>query len=730
MYQVIQSYRTGRLEVVEVPPPALEPGRLLIRTAASVVSAGTERHLVEMAGKSLLGKALARPDLVRRVLDKARADGVGEAIQQARHRLDTPVALGYSAAGVVAGVGEGVEGYRAGDRVACGGAGVAVHAEMLSAPPTMVARVPAGVELDQAAFAMVAAIALHGVRLGQARPGEWVAVIGLGLLGLLATQMLRGAGCRVIGLDVQPDRLDLARRLGAEAVGQADSPDAPGLVEAVTEGRGVDAALITASTPSNAPLELAARTTRERGRVVALGFVGLEVPRHLFFERELELVVPRGSGPGPGDPGYEAHGRDHPYAHVRWTHGRNLAECLRLIEVGTVRVEPLVTHRFPIERAAEAYAVLQGHGAGRPLGIVLDYPAREPGPAVIRLPGRAREGGRAPAAVTVGLVGAGLFARTTLLPLLRRLPGVRLAGVATRSGSGAHHVARAFGFEYAAAETDRILDDPDIRCVIIATRHDSHAALAARALRAGKDVFVEKPLALSAAELAEVAEAWRAGGGRLMVGFNRRHSPHTDAARRHLAGAAGPWLVHCRVNAGEVPAGSWVNDPAMGGDRVRGELCHFVDLALAVVGEPAVAVEAAALPPARAGAPAEDVVALLRFADGSLADLLYTARGHRRLPRERVEAFRGGRVAVIDNFRLTRCYGAGAPARQRTWRPDRGHRTELAVWFEALREGRPAPVPFEAYAASTLATLAVAEALRTGRPVAVAGAAPEGWTGA
>jgi len=717
MLQVIQSYRTGQLEVTEVPPPTVRPGQLLIRTAASVVSAGTERHLVEMAQKSLIGKALARPDLVRRVLDKVKTDGVLETVQQVRQRLETPVPLGYSAAGTVVAVGEGVTGFRVGESVACGGQGVALHAEVLCAPPTLVTAVPPGVGMEHAAFAMVGAISLHAQRLARVQSGEWVAVIGLGLLGLLAVQMLRATGCRVLGFDLAPDRLELAKRLGAHHVLDSSSPSVASAVAEITEGQGVDAAIILAATPSNAPLELAAQIARVRGRIVAAGLVGLQVPRHLFFERELELVVSRASGPGLYDPAYEIHGREYPYPFVRWTHGRNMAEFLRLVGEGAVRIDPLVTHRFPIAKALDAYAVLQGKTGERPIGIVLEYPQDEVArPARISIPihdrtTRPRDG------VGIGLVGAGLFAKTTLLPELRRCRGVRLVGVATSSGTTAQHVARSFGFEYASSDPDEILRNPEIGCVFVLTRHDSHPALAAAALRAGKDVFVEKPLALSVQELMEVESAWREGGGRLMVGFNRRHSSHALAAKSFLERTSGPILLHCRVNAGDVPAGSWVNDPQLGGDRIRGELCHFVDLATFLVDYQPVEIQATSLPGRRPTDPTEDVVAAITFEDGSVANLVYTARGDRRLARERVEGFRGGLASVIDNFRVTRFFGPGAPRAKRGWRLDRGYRSELDVWFNALRQGKPAPVPFVTYAISTLATLAVSEAVMKRRPV-------------
>lgn len=713
MKQVIQNYRTGTLEVATVPEPLVRPGSLLIQTAASVVSVGTERHLVEMAEKGLLGKALTRPDLVRRVLDKVRTDGLAETIQQVRQRLDTPVALGYSAAGRVIAMGENVTGVAVGDLVACGGQGVAVHAEVLCALPTLVAPVPAGVGADHAAFAMIGAIALHAVRVGRAQPGEWVAVIGLGLLGLLAVEILKAAGHRVVAADIVPAKLELARAFGAELVVGAGAPDVAAQIMAATQGYGVDVAVITAATSSNAPLELAAKVARVGGRVVAAGLVGLTIPRHLFFERQLELVVSRASGPGLYDPSYEVHGRDYPYPFVRWTHARNMAEFLRLVATGQVVLDPLITHRVPVAQAAHAYALLRGERNAHPIGIVLEYPAAAPARAPItRVMLESRPAPRGKGELRIGLIGAGLFARTTLLPELRRLGGVRLTGVATTSGASAEHTARTFGFEYATTDPSEILNEPSVDSVIIATRHDSHARLVAAALRAGKDVFVEKPLALSREELHDIIAAWQTGNRRLMVGFNRRHSPHSIAAREYLGTAAGPWLVNCRVNAGDVPSGSWVNDPVAGGDRIRGELCHFVDLARFLIGQEVVAVEAAGFPP-RADAPPEDVVAVLVFADGSLANLVYTASGHRALARERIEGFRGGRVAIVENFRVTRFYGAGRPRTRRTWRLDRGYQGELLTWLGALREGAPSPVPFASYVASTIATLGVAKALAT-----------------
>ncbi len=720
MLQVIQNYRSGHLEVVEVPRPASSADRLLVRCVASAISAGTERHLVEMGGKSLLGKAIARPDLVRRVLDKVKTDGVLETVQQVRQRLDSCVPLGHSAAGIVVDVGKAVSGFRVGDRVSCAGQDVAVHAEFLSVPPTLAVHVPADLPLDQAAFANVGAIPLHAIRLSGAAPGEWVAVIGLGLLGLLAVQILRNIGCRVIALDVAPEKLPLAQALGAEVTLDAGTPATPASIEASTGGHGVDAVLITAATQSNDPLELAAKTCRTKGRIVAVGLVGLDVPRDLFFERELELVVSQASGPGLYDRAHREHAIEYPYQHVRWTHARNMAEILRLLAIGAIRLGPLISHRFPIAQATEAFEILRSERPHqtKPIGIVLEYESRTGADSTVVRANRPAVGA-VNGAIGIGLIGAGLFAKTTLLPELRRMRNLRFVGVATASGTTAHYAARNFGFEYATSDVRQLFEDPEIQCVIIATRHDSHAQLVVSALGAGKNVFVEKPLAMSIAELEEVVAAWRSAPGRLMVGFNRRHSPHATEARRFLAGAGGPLIVHCRVNAGAVPQNSWVNDPLSGGDRIRGELCHFVDLAQYLIGSQARRVEATALPVRSGETAIEDVTATLHFGDGSVANIVYTALGHRSLARERIEAFRAGSAVIIDNFRLTRFYGVGVPNAKRTWRLDRGYRTELESWFRALSDGGEAPVPFDAYAGSTLTTLAITEALKSGSGIDV-----------
>jgi len=448
---------------------------------------------------------------------------------------------------------------------------------------------------------------------------------------------------------------------------------------------------------------------------VATGLVGLTIPRQLFYEKELEFRVSRSSGPGLYDPDYEQRGNDYPFPYVRWTHGRNMAHFLNMLGAGQVRVRPLISHRFRVEDATEAYRTLTDGtdgGASPAVGVVLEYPRLgEAGPSRVELRREAPRPARG--RVRLGVIGAGLFARTTLLPELSRLGNIELRQVAAASGVSAHHVARKFGFAYATTDAQEIIADPEVDCVFVLTRHNLHARLVVDALAAGKDVFVEKPLALKLEELEAVVKAWRESSGRLMVGFNRRHSSHARAARRWVEGRGGPAMMACRVNAGDVPRSSWVNDPGEGGGRILGEVCHFVDLAQYLAGAPIVRVQATALGAGRPGQAPEDLAATFELADGSVANLVYTAQGHRSLPRERVEVFSQGAVGVIENFRRTRFFGRGCPRDLRTWRSDRGHRNELELWIRALGQGEPAPVAFGEYVATTLATLALAEAIRT-----------------
>ena len=748
MKQVVQSYRSGNIRIVETPVPQTRPGCLQVRTVASLVSIGTEKYMLELAGKSLLGKALARPDLARQVIAKVQADGILEAWRQAMGRLDSPVPLGYSLAGVIVDVGHGLDSFTVGGRVACGGHPYASHAEVVSVPRNLCAEMPDNVDFESAAFAMLGAIALHAVRTAEVALGEKIAVIGLGLLGQIAAQLLNAAGCHVFGTDIDPRKAEMALQHGAEAtaVGRQATADA---VRQWTGGLGADAVIIFASTSKNDPIEVAAETARERARIVVPGLVGLNIPRKVFYEKELQLVVSRSAGPGIYDPDYEAKGVDYPVPYVRWTWQRNMAEFLALLSQGKVQVGHLITHRFPIERATEAYKLIM-EGREPYIGVLINYPSVVHGPQSATLLTRkvdmkptATQRSRQPRVssrptVTIGLIGAGLFANTTLLPALKKVPGVNLRGVATATGLSGHHTGTKFGFEYATTDYHGLLNDPEIDCILIATRHHLHACLVMEALQADKHVFVEKPLALNEEELREIVRAYREANQRidestnaqtrnskseirkLMVGFNRRFSPFSVATKDFFAGWQEPLVINCRVNAGFIPGDSWVHDPLEGGGRIIGEVCHFVDLIQYLAGVNPVRVYAETPSTSGAYRASDNVVISLKLADGAVATITYTAAGDKGFPRERIEVFGGGTVAVIDNFKSATFVRAGKTRRMRKWwSVDRGHQTEMEAFVSAIRNGREMPVPFEDYVSTTLTTFMIEESLVKGMPIPV-----------
>jgi predicted dehydrogenase/threonine dehydrogenase-like Zn-dependent dehydrogenase len=724
MKQLIQELDSGQIRVVEVPAPALRPGFVRVRTVVSLVSAGTERMIADFAAKSLLQKARARPDLVKQVWEKAQRDGVLTAFHAAARRLEQPMALGYASAGVVVDVGEGVEGLQPGDRVACGGGGFAVHAEMVAVPRLLVVPLPPTVSFETGAFVTLGAIALQGIRLAAVELGATVGVIGLGLLGQLTCQLLTAAGCRVVGMDIRSDRVALAQRLGpVEAT--TDPATFVALCRRWGGGHGADAVLITADTSRDEPVTLAAEAARLKATVVAVGAVGLRLPRKLYYEKELAFHVSRSYGPGRYDPLYEEQGHDYPYAYVRWTEQRNMAAFVDLAARGQVRVDALISHRFPLTEAARAYDLVTGRVAEPYLAIVLTYAdAPDPSPRVALGPLPAARPARvAPQpAVRLGVLGAGAYAVSTLLPVLKDLPGLVPVGIASGGGLSAYSAGRRFGFAFAATGEEAILQDERINTVAILTRHDAHARQVLAALQAGKHVFVEKPLCLTAEELAAIAACY-AGlepAPMLMVGFNRRFAPFMVTLKRHLAAVAEPLYVSCRVNAGYLPPDHWLHDPAVGGGRLVGEGCHFLDLLLFLLPAQPVRVTTRALPDG--GRYRQDNwVVTLECADGSVGVLSYLANGHRRLGKERIEVFGGGLSAVLDDYRSLVIH---APDRSRHHKArlaqDKGHRAEWEAIVAHLTAGGPVPIPPEALFRSMEVTFAARRSLISGEPVSLA----------
>lgn len=719
MRQVLQHLGDGTTEVREVPAPNCGAGQVLIANQASLVSAGTERALIARTQRSLLGKARERPDEVRRVLQKMREEGILETLRQVRTRLAQALALGYSSSGLVLEVGKDVRRFRPGDRVASNGP----HAQVVAVPQNLVAPLPGGLAFDQGCYGVMGAIALQGIRLARVGIGDRVAVIGLGVIGQIAIQFLEAAGCTVLGTDPDPARRLVAQQAGAEAWARGGFEAA---IRERTHGHGADAVLITASTDDNEPVELAAAVARKKARVVVVGAVGMSLPRRDFYPKELELVVSCSYGPGRYDGAYEEGGQDYPYAYVRWTEQRNIEAVLEQIARKRVDVGRLTTHTFAIEEAERAYRLLEARGEPS-LGIVLTYPPPPSDvPATRRLRLGAEPAAARPAAegiLGVGVVGAGSHASLVLLPLLDRTHAIRRRAICSSGGVHAALSGKRHGFEIACTAPNDIFDDPSVHAVIVATRHDSHSQLALAALCKGKHVFVEKPLAISAeqlddfeaglAELPDPRPTW-------MLGFNRRFSPAARLLAEFFSPVAGPRTVTHRFNAGPVPADHWTNDPAIGGGRLLGEACHALDLACFLVHGQIVRIFAESVAPGgSAGTGADQTIVVARFDNGSVASIGYFAGGDKGLPKERIEVFGGGRIAIIDDFRtITLCAGGVVKTRKLPSR-DKGHAAELEAFFSAARAGGPPPIPAAALLNVSRASLAMVDSLRLGIPIAV-----------
>jgi polar amino acid transport system substrate-binding protein len=708
MKQIVQNYRTGELTIEELPPPALRPGRVLIKTSFSLISAGTERTVVETAQSSLIGKARSRPDLVRQVLDSFKREGLRSTYEKVKARLNQVKPLGYSASGIVTDVGEGVRGFQTGDRVACAGAGYASHAEAILVPENLVCKIPEGASLESACYTTLGAIALHSIRQSDVRLGETVAVIGLGLVGQLVVQMLKAAGCRVVGIDIDEQACQLALESGAEAV-TSDRNEARALCEKISNGFGADSIIITASANSSEPVELAAQVARDRARVVVVGLVGMDVPRQIYYEKELDIRLSRSYGPGRYDPEYEEKGHDYPIGYVRWTENRNMQAFLRLVAEGKIDTNILTTHRFSIDRAKEAYDLIVSRRE-RCCGVVLQY--AESKQTVARIMHRAKQ--EKSDQISVSFIGAGNFARSVLLPAVKRAPKVRLAGVAAATGLSARNTAEQFGFEYSTTDYEEILRDESAKIVFIATRHDLHARLAAEALKRSKSVFVEKPMAVTEEELREVMEAARASDAVLMVGYNRRFAPIAAEIKRRMKDRRGAMTVVYRINAGQLPRDHWARDAVEGGGRIIGEVCHFVDFVQFLTDSMVVSTSAHATQvTSEAGFEDDSCAATMNFADGSIASIIYTASGDSAVAKERVEIFCDRRYGLIDDFKSGEFISGGKKTRLGGGSQDKGHAEEIRVFFDSVSRGEM-PVGIESLAATSRACFAIVESARRG----------------
>lgn len=720
MKQIVQSFKTGKLSVVDVPPPSLRPEGVLVRTAASLVSAGTERMLVEFAEKNLVQKARARPDLVRQVVDKAQREGVLTTVDSVRNRLDQPLPLGYSTAGIVVEVGREAGVFQVGERVACAGGGYASHAEMTYVPRTLAVKLPPEVAFESASFTTLGAIALQGIRQADVVLGHKVAVIGLGLLGQLTVQLLKAAGCNVFGVDIDPQRVQLALESGADAASGTDTALSDG--QTFTLSRGFDAILITADTKSNDPVVLAGELARDRAIVVAVGAVGLEIPRKVYYEKELDLRLSRSYGPGRYDSEYEDKGHDYPYGYVRWTEQRNMEAFVQLLSSGAIDVAPLITHRFPIDDAVMAYDIVVGKTSEPSMGVVLTYSAehelidrislrRES--VAPKLRSTPKEGNPGQPAVRIGMLGAGNFVNATLLPAMQKLDELELVGIVSGAGVSARSSGDRFGFAYCASDESSLLADDRINWVVVATRHNFHAGQAINAMRGGKSVFVEKPLALNREELNEVVRVQQETGMQFIVGFNRRFAPLVQEMRRFINSRQRPLVANYRINAGSIPNSHWTQDSAVGGRRIIGEACHFIDLLQFLIGATCTSVFAMPIRTVE-GVVDDELIIAMNFSDGSVGTVTYTAGGDKAFGKERIELLGDGRVAVLDDYRSLQCIVNGKRSRSHSrLRPEKGHRQEWEAIVGAVCRGLPLPISIDEIISSHLATFAAVESVQT-----------------
>ena len=692
MKQVHQDIANGRTVAKEIPCPSCRPGHLLIQNSRSLISAGTERMLIDFGRANYLQKAKQQPEKVREVLQKVKTDGLMSTLEAVKSKLDQPQTMGYSSVGRVVELGEGVSGFQVGDRVVSNGC----HAEIVCVPRNLSARIPDEVSDDMASFTVLGAIALQGTRLVQPTLGEAIVVIGLGLIGLLTVQILVAQGCRVLGVDFQADKLRLAEEFGAETVNLAFGDDLLKSAASFSRGRGVDAVVIAASTKSSQPVSQAAQICRKRGRIVLVGVAGLELARSDFYEKELSFQVSCSYGPGRYDPTYEKQGQDYPIGFVRWTEQRNFEAVLDMMAAGRLSISQLISGRFQIDDASLAYDRLLNDGSS--LGLILEYPSA---PAesdrmlrrTVALSPAAKIEGDGP---TIGAIGAGNYASRVLLPAFRAA-GVRLKMLATTSGvSGSHHGEK-LGFEFSTTDVNSLFSDTEIDTIIVGTQHDTHARFVSSALAAGKNVYVEKPLALTYPELEEIESAYAQAQQsdanlRLMVGFNRRFSKHISAIKQRLSSA--PCSIVYSVNAGAISAESWVQDRKIGGGRIVGEACHFIDLARYLAGAPIQSVHAVGLKSQAAPDNGDTASITLSFENGSIATVHYFSNGNRSVPKERLEVYQEGRIYSLDNYRKTQAYGDVRFPRVRTIKQDKGQMACVQAFVSALRAGFESPIPY------------------------------------
>ena len=715
MKQIVQNMKSGETQIVDIPVPIIQPGFLLIRTAASLVSAGTERMLVSFAEKNLLGKAQSRPDLMKQVIEKAKRAGILTTLNTAFNRLDQPITLGYSSAGTVMQVGKGVDGFKPGDRVVCAGGSYAVHAEYALVPKNLAAHLPKEVKFESGAFVTIGAIALNGIRLANPQVGEMSAVIGMGLLGLLTAQILTASGCEVIGMDISPERLAFAQKVGIRA--EINKNIKEKFIQ-MTRGRGFDHIFICADTTSNEPVELAGEIARDRANIVAIGAVGMDIPRKQYYEKELTFKIARSYGPGRYDKTYEEIGGDYPIGYVRWTEGRNLEAIVDLLKHNRLEVASLITHRFPIEQAKEAYTLITGKRDQNYLGIILTYPEKENQQAEKNIITFSSEHISSKSKkLDVGVIGAGNYANAVFLPTIKKNPHINLLGIVSAKGLNAQQSAKKFGFSYADSHIDTILKDEKIDLVTILTQHADHADLVRKSLQAGKHVYCEKPLAITKKQLESIIPLFqKKSHPYLTVGFNRRFAPYSVQLKSFFTDRVEPIYAHYRVNAGFIPSSHWLHDPTKGGGRLIGEGCHFIDYIVFLVGQIPESVHTQALPD-NGKYTRDNFVITMSFPDGSIGTISYLANGNRSVGKEYLEVFCGGKVGILDDFRKLQLFGKTTKKKREYFKQDKGHTSAWDKFVNAVIKNTEAPIPYTELIGTAYVILACEQSMQTSKPI-------------
>lgn len=710
MKQVIQNFKTGELYVDEVPIPSITERMVLVENKFSLISAGTERGTVKVGKASLLGKAKQRPDLVAQVLQNIKKEGIKATLDKVRTKLDSLKALGYSTAGVVSASLDSSGKFKPGDRVACAGQDYASHAEVVSIPQNLVAKIPDNVSFEEASFSTLGAIALQGVRQAEPRLGDKIGVIGLGLLGQLTVQLLKANGCQVFGIDLSKNLVDLSKESGAEQAMLRNDSNLHTAMDNFTNGYGFDSVIITAAAPTNDPIELAAAISRKKGKVIVVGAVKMDIPRDPdFYRKELDLRMSCSYGPGRYDAVYEEDGQDYPYAYVRYTEQRNMETFLDLVASGSVKLKNLITHTFDINDAEKAYDIVLGKTKEHHIGILLGYPDSEnKSTSSINLKAEPLKN------INVGFIGAGSFAQSYLIPYAKAT-GASLDTVVTSKGITAKNVAQKFAFNNASSDAKDILTNKEINTVFIATPHNSHASYVIEALKARKNVFVEKPLAMNYDELEEVKNAYSIGNTRLMVGFNRRFSPVAIKLKEEFLNNGEPKVINIRVNAGFIPKDHWTQNPNLGGGRIIGEMCHFIDLMQFFTDSKPVKVYADTIKTNNQALTPEDNIAItISFEDGSLGNLVYLGNGDKSLPKELIEVFSGGKVGRIHDFRKGEIHKGNKTVQLKL--DGKGHKQEVNAFISSLETGIEAPISFDSIYLTTLTTFKILDSIATSLP--------------